>query len=225
MNHSSKPEASGRLYGGESSEDRAHRRRDQFLDAGLALFGTVGYKGTSVRGLCRQAKLTDRYFYESFSSVEDVLVAVYEREIDRLVAAVFGAIRETAPGTPINVLARPALRAFFEGARNPVVAKTVWFEVLGVSDRVNQLYLDAVSEFGQILLLMIKGLYPTLTLSPVREELLTTGIVGAINQTTMGWIVSGFATPVEELVDANLMILEGLGMRLNLGSTSGNTSA
>lgn len=221
----SKSETSSRVYGGESTEDRIQRRRDQFLDAGLELFGTVGFKGTSVRGLCRQAKLTDRYFYESFSTVEDVLVAVYEREIDRLIKAVFGAIQDKAPGTPIDVLARPALHAFFEGARNPVVAKTLWFEVLGVSDRVNQLYLNTVGEFGQMLLLMIKGLYPNLPLSPVREELLTTGVVGAINQTTMGWIVSGFATPVEELVDANLMILEGLGLRLNLNLTSGNTSA
>lgn len=216
MNNSSKPDTGSRLYGGESTQDRVQRRREQFLDAGLLLFGTVGFKSTSVRGLCRQAKLTDRYFYESFASVEEVLVAVYEREIQRLITAVFGKIRNMEPGTPIAELARPALHAFFDGARDPVVAKTVWFEVLGVSDRVNQLYLDTVSEFGQLLLMMIKGLYPKLALSATQEQLLTTGIVGAINQSTMAWIVSGFATPVEDLVEANLLILEGLGMRLNL---------
>lgn len=69
---------SGRTYGGESADDRLTRRRRQLLDAGLELFGTAGYRATTVRQLCREPKVSDRYFYEQFDSTEDLLLAVYD---------------------------------------------------------------------------------------------------------------------------------------------------
>lgn len=213
---SQKVETPSRVYGGESTADRMQRRREQFLDAGLQLFGTVGFKGTSVRGLCRHAKLTDRYFYESFESVEDVLIQVYERETQRMVAAIFESLKDIQPGMSVDQVARPALHRFFTEAQDPIVAKTLWFEVLGVSDRVNQAYQETIREYGQMLLLMIKGLYPKLSLSQTQESLLTIGIVGAISQLTMAWIVSDFASPIDDLVDVNVLLLEGLVLRLNL---------
>lgn len=212
----SNPKPNNRLYGGESTEDRVLRRKEQFLDSGLQLFGTVGFKGTSVRGLCRHAKLTDRYFYESFESVEDVLIQVYDRETQRMVAAIFDSIKDVTPGMTVDQLARPALRRFFTEVQDPIVAKTLWFEVLGVSDRVNQAYQGTIREYGQMLLLMIKGLYPDLALSETQENLLTIGIVGAISQLTMAWIVSEFSTPIDDLVDVNVLLLEGLVLRLGV---------
>src|SRR4029077_5184552 len=55
-----------RAYGGVSAEDRIAARRAKLLDAGLELFGTRGYATTGVKDVCREAGLTDRYFYESF---------------------------------------------------------------------------------------------------------------------------------------------------------------
>jgi hypothetical protein len=40
--------------------------------------------------------------------------------------------------------------------------------------------------------------------------------VGAISQLTMAWIVSDFSTPIEDLVDVNVLLLEGLVLRLKL---------
>lgn len=210
---------SGRLYGGASPEDRAQRRREQFLDAGLQLIGTEGYRGASVRALCRQAKLTDRYFYESFQTVEDVLIAVYQRENARLTAAVLAALPAVETGMSVSDVARPALRAFFEVARQPLVARIVWFEVLGVSDRVNRIYRDTISAYGQTLLGIIRSLYPLRSLRPELESLMAMAIVGAISQTTMAWIVSGFATSIDDLVEVATLLLEGLVLRLDLKLT------
>ena len=69
---------SGRTYGGESADDRLTRRRRQLLDAGLELFETAGCRATTVRQLCRAAKVSDRYFYEQFDSTEDLLLVVYD---------------------------------------------------------------------------------------------------------------------------------------------------
>ena len=82
----------GRVYGGENQEERRARRRQQFLDAGLQLFGTLGYRAATVRALCKQAGLTDRYFYESFDTTEDLLVGVYRQQCEALERAVMQAL-------------------------------------------------------------------------------------------------------------------------------------
>ena len=210
------PESPSRIYGGESREDRHLRRREQFLDAGLELIGREGYRAASVRALCRQAKLTDRYFYESFETVEDVLIGVYLRENERLRATVLAAIPPIQPGVTVGEFARPALHAFFEVARTPLVARVLWFEVLGVSDRVNRIYRDNIASYGQMLMMIVRSLYKMRQLSPAQEELLAMSIVGGISQTTMAWIVSDFSMPIEDLVDVTTLILEGIVLRLDL---------
>lgn len=188
--------ATGRVYAGKSREDRTIERKEQFLQTALRLFGTIGYKQVSVRGLCREAKLTDRYFYESFDSVEDVLIQVYEREIQLLAQKVMQPIMDLEEGTPIEQVARPALRAFFEAARNPIIAKTVWIEILGVSQRVDKVFLQGISDFQDMIIYLVKGLYPHLRLGPVRERALAVALVGAISQSTMVWIMNEFKTPL-----------------------------
>ena len=77
-----------RGYGGVSAEDRIAGRRERLLDAGLELFGTRGYGATGVKDVCREAGLTDRYFYESFGGSGELFVAVFDRVVDDLFAAV-----------------------------------------------------------------------------------------------------------------------------------------
>lgn len=62
------------------------------MAAGLELFGTVGYRATTVRMLCKQAGLIDRYFYKNFTDTEDLLAAVYTESVDRIEAEVGEAI-------------------------------------------------------------------------------------------------------------------------------------
>src|ERR1700710_181396 len=69
--------AGGRAYGGLALEDRVAARRARFIEAGIELFGTQGFRAATVRGICAAAGLTDRYFYESFASLEALLAEVY----------------------------------------------------------------------------------------------------------------------------------------------------
>lgn len=68
-----------RRYAGETAEQRAADRRSRFLDAGLELMGTRGIAATSVRGVAEQTGLAARYFYESFATLEDLELAVFEQ--------------------------------------------------------------------------------------------------------------------------------------------------
>ena len=84
----SQPGPSGRLYAGTGPEQRQARRRAAFVDAGLNLFGREGFRHVSVKRLCDEAGLTQRYFYESFADRSALLAAVYEHCVDICRAAV-----------------------------------------------------------------------------------------------------------------------------------------
>jgi|SRR5947209_5001867 len=83
-----------RTYGGVSADERIASRRARLLDAGLELFGTRGYTTTGVKDLCREAGLTDRYFYESFADGGELFLAVFDRLTDELFEAVVAAVAE-----------------------------------------------------------------------------------------------------------------------------------
>lgn len=86
-----------RPYGGIAASERVANRRETLLAAGLELFGTQGVAATRVKDVCRQAELTDRYFYESFANTGQLFVAVFDRVVDELATAVAAAV-EQAPG-------------------------------------------------------------------------------------------------------------------------------
>ena len=65
-------------YVGLSMKERAAARRKEFTEAGIELFGTRGVAASKVADICRHAGLTERYFYESFDSVEEFVHAVAE---------------------------------------------------------------------------------------------------------------------------------------------------
>lgn len=69
----------GRVYGGRSEAERRADRRQRLEDAGLALFGTVGWSGASIERLCQVAAVATRSFYEEYETREHLLRAVYDR--------------------------------------------------------------------------------------------------------------------------------------------------
>ena len=81
-----------RAYGGVSADDRIAARRAKLLAAGLELFGTRGFAATGVKDLCREAGVTDRYFYESFSDSEALFLAVFDELTDDLFRSVAEAV-------------------------------------------------------------------------------------------------------------------------------------
>jgi AcrR family transcriptional regulator len=77
---------------GLPAEERQAERRTLLLDAAFDLLGTEGAAGTSVRAVCQAARLNPRYFYESFDDLDALLVAVYDRLVEELGAAVLAAM-------------------------------------------------------------------------------------------------------------------------------------
>ncbi|MBD0860568.1 TetR/AcrR family transcriptional regulator [Gordonia sp. zg691] len=90
------PAASLRAYGGEGGDTRVARRRTSLIDAGLDLLGADDATTITVRGVCRRAGLTARYFYESFESVDQLVGVMYDEVIEEIAQAGIAAFSEGA---------------------------------------------------------------------------------------------------------------------------------
>lgn len=200
----------GRLYGGESHAERAARRRQQFLDAGLQVFGTTGYRTATVRQLCKQAALTDRYFYESFDNTEDLLVAVYTTHFAALAHSVQTAVAQgLIAGDPMAAV-HAGLEAVFQMVEDPRVARACWLEILGVSPRVDAVYCDTFERFAQLLVDFTTQAYPQARLDADEAKALGLTLVGAISQSITNNLLSPRPLSRRTLVDANTRVFRGV---------------
>ncbi len=98
--------SSPKLWRGQTLKDRSLDRREQMLDVGEELLGTGGAAALTTRAVIRQTGLSPRYFYETFDSREDLIVAVYDRVETRLF--------ERMRGVRIEEGLRAAIREIFE---------------------------------------------------------------------------------------------------------------
>lgn len=102
-------ETESRNYAGESAAERRSRRRDTLLDTALTILARDGLDGLSVSGLCSAAALNARYFYESFSSTDEVVQALVAQIADE---AIGSAIAQLPESTPSRADARTGIIAF-----------------------------------------------------------------------------------------------------------------
>jgi AcrR family transcriptional regulator len=86
-----------RTYGGATHRERQSKRQALLLDAALDLVADAGVGGLTVRGVCAQARLNDRYFYESFRNTDELLRAMLDDQIERASQNLLAAIAATPP--------------------------------------------------------------------------------------------------------------------------------
>jgi AcrR family transcriptional regulator len=82
-----------RAYGGVSAVERRDLRRRRLLAAGAEIVRDQGLHAVSYRGVCRTAGLTERYFYESFANVDELLVALFEQELNAAMLEVMASVQ------------------------------------------------------------------------------------------------------------------------------------
>ncbi|MEV0341829.1 TetR/AcrR family transcriptional regulator [Nocardia sp. NPDC050713] len=81
-----------RSYGGRAAEDRVAERRNRLVDAGVEVVGHGGVAALGMRAVCREAGLSQKFFYENFPNAEALLHAVYAAALSRMEEAVAPAV-------------------------------------------------------------------------------------------------------------------------------------
>ncbi|MEZ5132027.1 MAG: TetR/AcrR family transcriptional regulator [Mycobacterium sp.] len=195
-----------RPYGGVDAADRLARRRRRLLEAGLELLGVdIDPAEVTVRGICQEAGLATRYFYESFSDKDQFIAAVFD-----------WVIAEMAATTQAAVAAAPAERQTRDGMANIV-------RTIGADPRVGRLMFGAqVSNTtvirkrreSEALFVMLAGQHvQTLTRRPGNERIKAFAyfVVGGVTQTISAWLAGDITLSPDELVDQLSAIVDAFG--------------
>lgn len=199
-----------RSYKGLDSEDRKQMRRSLLIEAGLELFGTQGYRATSVKMVCDYVNLTERYFYESFANREALLLGVYEAlglELDVSLRAALNA-SDMSPAE--------RLRGFIAGFYEFIVedkrrGRIMLFEILGISSSVDQNYQHVVRNQAMLLENAELGIFPEdSTLDCEQRRVISIGLVGATTQIGIQWALEDFKTAKEVVIDSVLIICQAV---------------
>ncbi len=200
----------GRTYGGLSPQQRHRQRREQFMKAGLELFGTIGFRQTTVRSLCKQAKLTDRYFYDCCGSIELLLVAVYEHCMTDLTKKVLSAMRNAYTSRDAAAAMRAGLDVYFEALEDPRIARICMVELEGISADVDQLYNSYIRGFGKIFNALADHAYPEWQAPEGEREVIGISLVGALRQSTTNWLMGNYEIPRHVMVNGTMTLFQGL---------------
>jgi AcrR family transcriptional regulator len=193
-----KPEP-GRTYGGLTAQERVAARRERLLDAGLELLGTRGFAATGVRELCREAGLTDRYFYESFRDSRALFVAVFDRVTDELFTEVALAVGRA--GAEPEPQMRAAIGAFVRRlADDPRLARVVFGEAAGAGAEVEQHMRGTLRRFTALVAATAR---PHLG-GRVSDELVRVfamSLVGTLERVVVEWQDGELDLPLDRIVD------------------------
>ncbi|HST86122.1 MAG TPA: TetR/AcrR family transcriptional regulator, partial [Kineosporiaceae bacterium] len=192
-------ETAGRRYGGRDAAQRQQERRTRLIEAGLELFGTVGYTTVSIKQVCSQADLTERYFYESFRDREDLLVGVYNDVVTTIRAETTQAIAAAVP--QVDVQLRAGLEAFIRTLTGDArMARLALIEVVGASPRLEVRRREVLHEFAALVAAVV-GPLPDPETSSKRLAMTAMSLVGGVNELLVDWTLGHQNATVEELID------------------------
>jgi AcrR family transcriptional regulator len=197
---------------GSTLEDRAAARRAALIEAGVELLGTVGAAGVTVRAVCRGAKLTERYFYESFPDGRDALLrAVHLHVAQAARETIVAAVASAAPRTPERVAhsAVAAFTAFLEAdprRGRVLLSESFTDSVLAQHD------LELIPAFAGLLVTQIRALPDPP--DAVDAQLTAVALLGALRTLYLIWLEADPPIPAARLnAHATALVLAAAEIR------------
>lgn len=191
-----------RQFKGMSMSERKQARRKKLIEAGLETYGTQGFFSVTVKDICNQAKLTERYFYESFKKSEHLFQTIFLNQIDKLQQTLMQAIMQASPDPQAMIDA--GLNAFFSMLEDdPRTARIIYIDAMLVQELHNQAtLLETMSRFDRMLHAFVTLMMPNTTLTEKEISLIATGINGYVTQIATRWVMGGFKHSREEIIQA-----------------------
>lgn len=181
-------------------------RRAQLLDIGRSVFAEMGYEAASIEEIAKRARITKPIVYEHFGGKEGIYAVVVDREVQKLVGSITGALDGAHP----KILVEQAALAFLtyietepEGFRilvrdSPVASSTgTLASVIG----------DIAAQVEHILAQQFKARGFDAKLAPLYSNSLV-GMVALVGQ---WWLDAG--KPKRDVVAAHLVNLAWNGLK------------
>ncbi|MFE9582895.1 TetR/AcrR family transcriptional regulator [Nocardia sp. NPDC006044] len=190
-----------RSYGGVPIEQRKARRRAALLDAAQEIIGTSGFAKLTVSGLCARARLSERYYYESFGDLDAVFSELFDRIVDEIGQAVVTAF----VGTPTDIRAKT--RAAIAAAIDLIADDPRKARIVTVEAQLNPALLmrraEVMRSFAGIMMAVCAGEVGAEAVEKAgdRAEFAATQLLGGLWETTNSWLAGTLPVTRAVLID------------------------
>lgn len=133
------------LWRGTSRADRDGARRQRLLEAALELYGTLGFRATSIQALCQESGVSSRSFYdlfpasrsgsvrESITAQESLLEQLYAVLNEEIVEALT-TLRIPAEASLVDATVHVVSAALMPMLRDERKARVLEVEAVGVNE-------------------------------------------------------------------------------------------
>ncbi|AOA59774.1 TetR/AcrR family transcriptional regulator [Acinetobacter larvae] len=194
------PKSKERQFKGLSLSERKRLRREKLIQAGIEAYGQHGFFSVTVKDICQQAQLTERYFYESFKKSEQLFQCIFLQLTEKLQDTVLHAIQQHR-GDHLGMI-RAGLDALFRLLmQDPRIARIIYVDAMLVQELHNQATLrDTMARFDQMIEALINTGLPDSALAPHHISLMATGLNGYVTQIAVRWVIGGHQYAIEDVV-------------------------
>ncbi|MFV0494588.1 TetR/AcrR family transcriptional regulator [Mycobacterium sp.] len=199
----SRARSGSRKYRGVEAVERSSLRRHQLLDTGLDLLGADNQDiaELTVRGVCRQAGLSARYFYESFADKDEFVGGVFDWVVADLAATTAAAVAAADPDDQARAGMANVVRTIADDARiGRLLFGTQLANAVVMRKRTESTALFAV----------LSGRHAVEALRAPANEQVTAAAhfaVGGVGQTLNAWLTGDIRMGPDQLADHLASIL------------------
>ncbi|MCL6247844.1 MULTISPECIES: TetR/AcrR family transcriptional regulator [Acinetobacter] len=204
-NHTEQQQAKNvkeRQFKGLSLSERKQARREKLIEAGIEAYGTHGFFSVTVKDICLEAKLTERYFYESFKKSEQLFQTIFLKLIDELQQNVMQAIMQAS--TDSKKMIEAGLTALLLTLKNnPRMARIIYIDAMLVQELHNQATIhETMMRFDRMIHAFVMLMMPNIDRSEREISMVATGLNGYVTQIAIRWVMSGYKQPIDEVLSS-----------------------
>lgn len=199
-----------RQFKGMSLSERKVARREKLIEAGIEMYGKHGFFSVTVKDICNEAKLTERYFYESFKKSENLFQTIFLQLVEKMQQNLMQSVLQGSPD-PMRMI-DAGLNGFFAMLQDdPRTARIIYVDAMLVQELHNHATIqETMSRFDRMIHAFVTLMMPHIHLSEKEISMIATGLNGYVTQIAVRWVMSGFKSPREEVVQACRVIFTAL---------------
>lgn len=195
------------VYRGVSAAERAAERRARLLEAALTVWASPDTR-TTMTAVCAEAGLSERYFYESFSGLDELLEAV----MNAIAAEIEEAARRAAEnaGEDPEARARASIRAFVQLlVDDPRKGRVAIVESVAVP-KLRQRRTELLRHLAHESAVEARKFLGAADRSESEDETAGLLFVGGMAELVTAWLDATLEVSADEIVDAASRALLGL---------------
>ena len=195
------------VYRGVSAQERVEQRRARLIEATLEVWADPSRR-TTMTAICQEAGLSERYFYESFSDLDDAQRTVLEAVAEQIERETTQA-REAAGSEPLARV-EATMRSFAELiASDPRRGRVAIIEA-GAMPQLRHRRTELLRHFAHLCAEEARRTFEDTQRTENQDEIAGLVFIGGMAELITAWLEDALAVSTEEIVSSASAAFVGL---------------